>query len=335
MVLGAELPPEHTVELWFACAREFSPAVQETLRATLDDEERLRLAALVRDDDTRTYLLAHGLLRAVLSRYFGPDPRSWRFSAPPPGKPRLEAPPACSLEFNLTHAGGLAVVACSRTLPLGVDIEPLERAGRILALPELFTEEEREGWSDRTATAREREAVWAWAAREAILKASGHGLTAGPGAASVSWRNGVGLGTGPPVASLPVTDPAVTGPAVSGPPVAGPPVAGRRTEWCVQRLLFRFRDRLYPGTLATPAAAGVPAVRAGWMEVAGDEARWRDARSIETGDAVVEITAVPSGDLAAEASHGIPAEASGDFSEDGPGIASAEASRKPRLRPTP
>ena len=61
------------VHLW-GIELDGSPRCLERCAQWLDKEEQHRAARLVREEDRQRYVLAHGGLRAVLSRYLGIDP---------------------------------------------------------------------------------------------------------------------------------------------------------------------------------------------------------------------------------------------------------------------
>ncbi|MEU0175323.1 4'-phosphopantetheinyl transferase superfamily protein [Streptomyces massasporeus] len=131
----------------------------------------------------RTPGRAHPTVRAVLGRYLGrtPDPDDIRAqcehcSHPTHGRPRLRD---AHLDFNLSHIEGRTVVAVSR-YPVGVATE-LVSAGRMLlsAAETVFSERERAGFPARGAL-DVRLAAWSWCAKEAMTKATGHGLAVDP-----------------------------------------------------------------------------------------------------------------------------------------------------------
>jgi 4'-phosphopantetheinyl transferase len=149
------------------------------LRASLDAAETARLERFHRRSDRERYLLAHALVRGVLSRYASVDPGDWSFAANRWGRPRIAGPPgAPPLRFSLSHTPGLVACAVGRDCDCGVDVEALERRGdplrvapRVLAAAEL--EELR---AQPEASRRERFLTY-WTLKEATTKALGKGLT--------------------------------------------------------------------------------------------------------------------------------------------------------------
>jgi 4'-phosphopantetheinyl transferase len=99
---------------------------------------------------------AHGALRGVLSRYLDEDPAAIELRLGERGKPML-ADPDPPLHFNLSHSGGLALIAVCRDREVGVDVQRM-----------------------RVRRGRERPAGFyaEWTRREAIAKCHGVGLWA-------------------------------------------------------------------------------------------------------------------------------------------------------------
>ncbi len=87
----------------------------------LSDEETARASRFKFDDDRIRWTRARSALRVILSRYANEDPARLIFSYNPHGKPSLH--PFSDLEFNLSHAGDWAMIAVTRSVPVGVDIE--------------------------------------------------------------------------------------------------------------------------------------------------------------------------------------------------------------------
>ena len=66
---------------------------------------------------------ARALLRIILARYLGREPAELRFSYSKKEKPALDPTEASSdLAFNISHPGGIALLAFSRGREIGVDI---------------------------------------------------------------------------------------------------------------------------------------------------------------------------------------------------------------------
>lgn len=144
----------------------------EELHALLDPHERDRAARFVRQADHDRYVIGHGLLRSTLAQHTGIPAASIVFARGVYGKPVI---PSADLHFNMSDTKDAVSLALHRTLPLGVDIETMQRS----------TDHERVG--AHYFTAGEMEAIAAapdakrrflefWTRKEAILKACGVGI---------------------------------------------------------------------------------------------------------------------------------------------------------------
>ncbi len=145
----------------------------------LDERERERATRLVRERDREHYVLSHGGLRAVLSRYLDISPDSVGFDLSTSGKPILtrELCDRSAITFNLSHAHGRALLAVSRTQEVGIDLELVRPDIQVEQLSKRFFAPQ-EHTAVLQSPAEQRTAVFFryWVAKEAVLKAQGIGL---------------------------------------------------------------------------------------------------------------------------------------------------------------
>lgn len=142
----------------------------------LTDEERARHARFLREEDASLFALCRGMLRLVLARRLGASPRALSFEKGPFGKPRLADARHAALRFNVTHSGGVALVALAVEREVGVDIEAVRPIEDLEDLARsTFSELE---WQ-AIAAAPDKTAVFfaIWARKEAVVKALGLGLS--------------------------------------------------------------------------------------------------------------------------------------------------------------
>lgn len=148
----------------------------------LDDSEQRRAAAIRNDHTQRRFVSAHAMLRILVGQQIGWEPKDLRFgNAGQHGKPELVYPPI-RVHFNIATAGDRVVCAVTESGPVGVDVESHEvieeadAAGGIEQV--LLTPAEREVLYEfpHRAGALTR---W-WVRKEALLKATGEGLTIDP-----------------------------------------------------------------------------------------------------------------------------------------------------------
>lgn len=145
----------------------------------LDEHERARLAAFRRPADAARYLAAHALVRITLAERLGIAPaaivldRTCRCGKPH-GKPRLALPHADAAHFSLTHSGERVGVALSGAGPVGLDVEQLRELTDLeaLAAHALSPTELR-----RPPPLDAGSFLQLWTRKEALLKATGEGLS--------------------------------------------------------------------------------------------------------------------------------------------------------------
>lgn len=157
----------------------------------LDGAERERAAALRSPSDRRRYVAAHIGLRRLLGEATGQGADSvvilrsaCTSCGRPHGKPYVEAGPS----FSLSRSGRWAVVALSTTAAVGVDIEEVQDSARLAPLGETLLAPHEDS-SDLLRT---------WVRKEALLKATGQGLTAAMTSVRADDPRIVDLGEGLP-----------------------------------------------------------------------------------------------------------------------------------------
>lgn len=164
---------EDDIHIWtWRLDSEFLSACGDWLTA----EERDRCAELPEPHAQIRFAAGRSGLRFLLARYLGGEPSDVILKEDRFGKPCLGLD--ASLAFNLSHAGDIAAVALCRGGEVGIDIE-VETAGHIELRGILSAEEKRQlhllGLPlDRSVLLQ----IWVW--KEAVLKASGLGLSVDP-----------------------------------------------------------------------------------------------------------------------------------------------------------
>jgi len=167
------------VALWVIPVEE--PSLDQLeFEAPLSPEERLRARRFRRRADYLQFACARRALREILAARLGCGPADIGFRYGPQGKPAL-ASPVTTLEFNVSHAEGLAVVAISEGWPIGVDLEPESSTVRLGdALQSVLSAAEREWAVDAVGAGAARHLLINWTLKEAILKADGRGMSISP-----------------------------------------------------------------------------------------------------------------------------------------------------------
>lgn len=151
-------------------------AIFEALEDLLAEDEKARAHRFHFVRDRRRFTVARAALRQILAGCLGVDPHSVEFSTGSYGKPHLVEE---NLRFNLSHSGGLALVAVARDRELGVDIEELRHMDDAEALANRFfsTQESRKLLMAADSASLMRGFFECWSRKEAFIKALGEGLS--------------------------------------------------------------------------------------------------------------------------------------------------------------
>jgi 4'-phosphopantetheinyl transferase len=152
--------------------------------AFLSTHEQQRAARFYFRAHRLRYVIAHGALRALLSQYTLLPAAALELIDGPHGKPEFATSVTSlphELHFNLSHSADTALVAVSRTGPVGVDVEFWRPDVQHLAVAErFFSSRERVSLSAlRGDAALMRGFFAAWSRKEAYLKATGFGISRG------------------------------------------------------------------------------------------------------------------------------------------------------------
>jgi phosphopantetheine--protein transferase-like protein len=168
--------PERGVEIWQAHLDSASASEIEELRGLLDTAEKERAEKFYRECDRARFIVAHGLLRLLLSCAIKCS-TAIEFTCGKNGKPSLAND--AGLEFNLSHCADWAVFALAWKRQVGID---LESAASVMRNPRdlpgmaerIFSHDELTAWQnlpdEQTRTAA---FLRAWTRKEACIKAAG------------------------------------------------------------------------------------------------------------------------------------------------------------------
>jgi len=168
--------------LLFLAALDVTPDRLAQLRSTFSPREHARADKFAHDAHRFRWCASRGTLREILGAALGIPPAQVGFTAGAHGKPALHpscAPPGgLELHFNISHSAGLALLALARA-EVGVDIElPLARR-RTDDLARRFYApgEQQRLFAEPDAEARASYFFRLWTCKEALMKATGEGLS--------------------------------------------------------------------------------------------------------------------------------------------------------------
>jgi len=181
MSLAASLPSpfrlaSDEVHSWCA-SLDVSPETCARLYATLTPDERSRSAHFQFERDRQRFIAAHGVLRDLLGRYLQTQPGRIRFVYNAFGKPEVSPEFGNRLRFNLSHSGGLALIAIATASNVGVDVEYMQARSDYADVARHFFSTAEVDYLTALPSHLYAEAFFCcWTKKEAFLKACGEGL---------------------------------------------------------------------------------------------------------------------------------------------------------------
>ena len=161
---------DHGVHLWYAPLT----LSDTTLSQLTDKVSAAEIAAAnrrLKKDAQQKYIASKAITRDILSRYLNTKPLEIDYVLGSHGKPELLNQ---ALQFNVSHAGDWMVLAITKTVAVGVDIEYGVRNVDYQALAKRFFAQ-----SERAAIKNATDFYRCWTRKEAFIKATGLGLSFG------------------------------------------------------------------------------------------------------------------------------------------------------------
>jgi 4'-phosphopantetheinyl transferase len=162
----------------FRASLQTPPGKREVFQTVLSQDELSRAARFHFPKDRDHFVTARGLLRTLIGRYTGSDPRALRFHYGPHGKPFLDAGPGTEpLRFNISHSHGLCLLAFSLGKEVGIDVEsvrPSQPEDQDI-IARFFAPAEAASLGALPPDLRQKEFFTFWSRKEAYLKARGCG----------------------------------------------------------------------------------------------------------------------------------------------------------------
>jgi 4'-phosphopantetheinyl transferase len=185
---GCIYPADNPVDVW---QFELDLAMDEVaeFERVLSPDERARANRFKHADDRDRYIIAHGSLRMLLSRYVDEPPGQLEFNYTPNGKPRLVNPTRPSLRFNLSHSGKLALVAVAHGRAVGIDVERIDPNYDFEPITrQFFTSAEQAALRTSQSHERRNSFFRLWTCKESVLKAMGEGFQRSPTSISLTLQ---------------------------------------------------------------------------------------------------------------------------------------------------
>jgi 4'-phosphopantetheinyl transferase len=182
---------ENAAHVW-AAPLDVTAEVLANLTETLSPDEKERAAKFKFERHRNRFCVGRGWLREILGRYLQSKPGELRFNYSSNSKPALSAVFASAgIHFNLAHSEDLALLAVTRAGPVGVDVEcvrEIKNVGELVA--RFFSQRESELFQKLSAGEKRIAFFNLWTRKEALLKATGEGITGGLNRVEVSFLPG-------------------------------------------------------------------------------------------------------------------------------------------------
>jgi 4'-phosphopantetheinyl transferase len=170
-------PPAGGVAVWGAWLSGNARPTSAPAGMGLAAEEQARALKFLTAELRQRYVASRLVVRRLLGACLGLAPERVPIQSDARGKPHLEGG---GFEFNLAHSGDLLLVAVAKRMPVGVDVErvrPLRDATAIAR--RFFTAREADWLETRSGAERGRAFFRLWTRKEAVLKATGEGISSG------------------------------------------------------------------------------------------------------------------------------------------------------------
>lgn len=146
---------------------------------TLSEDELVRAARFHFQLDRQYFIAGRAWLRRVIAAYLTTDPKDLIFAYSKKNKPSLGGVHVDnSLNFNISHSGGIALFAFTRSRQIGVDVEHVRHDFDTAAIAaRFFSQHEQRQLATLHADLRPGAFFRCWTRKEAYIKATGDGLS--------------------------------------------------------------------------------------------------------------------------------------------------------------
>ena len=176
------------VHIWRA-SLDLSKPLPENLLGTLSADELSRASRFRFEKDQRRFIGARGILRQILGAYLQKPPHSLQFLYGTNGKPVLANND--TFQFNLSHSENMVLYAITHNRNIGIDLERIREDVAIEQISSrFFSEAEIVSMQQLTESKRNELFFQYWTRKEALIKATGVGLSVPIETFDVSGVNG-------------------------------------------------------------------------------------------------------------------------------------------------
>lgn len=162
------------IDIWhFPLAGARCP--EDAALAWLSADERVRYRQFDCATQARAFALRRAVRRVILGWYLDRPPADLAIAEAPGGKPYLADDPD-GLCFSASDSGGFGMVVATTGVPVGVDLEVVRPFDAAAIAERILSPAEHGEYRHIDPAQRCAFVLRAWTAREALAKATGHGL---------------------------------------------------------------------------------------------------------------------------------------------------------------
>lgn len=167
-------------DVWVAFVGEAAEAMGVRVSPdVMNSAEWAQHDRFVFEKDRCRYRVTRLLVRYVLSRYVPVAPRDWVFGSTDFGRPFIanNEPAAADLRFNISHSDQVVMLAITRGLDVGIDVEDLQRRVPLEVAGSFFAADEVRQLDALPQAMKPRRFLDFWTLKESYIKARGKGLS--------------------------------------------------------------------------------------------------------------------------------------------------------------
>jgi 4'-phosphopantetheinyl transferase len=166
------------VQVW-RVSLDQTPSQVRDFHHVLASDEQARASQFYFARDREHYIVARGVLRAILGRYLDRSPDCLSFCYGAYGKPALSGRSGQdAIHFNVSHSHGMALYAFARRRHVGIDIEHIRLDLAVAEIAARFFAPGEVAMLLALAPDAQRQAFFrCWTRKEAYIKALGEGLS--------------------------------------------------------------------------------------------------------------------------------------------------------------
>lgn len=167
---------KNEVHVWLADLRNYDEHLMGILANLLSSEENNRMFRYLHEADRNRFLVGHGLLRLLLSRYLQQRPMDITFSTSKHGKLYISQ---SDLSFNISHSGNMIALSFVKGKSVGIDVEQMHTLNEHIQIAKNFfsPQELTQIISEKNEEKKQECFYKIWTVKEAYVKAIGFGLT--------------------------------------------------------------------------------------------------------------------------------------------------------------